>query len=439
MEVREASAAYAVTATPQVPKGYKQTEVGVIPEDWELNKLGKHATFKTGPFGSALHQSDYVDSGVPVINPMQIIDGKIQPTPSMAVTEQAARKLSEFRLSAGNVVIGRRGEMGRCAVVRNDEHGWLCGTGSMIIRTGPSLDACFIQRVLSSPPIIAEIENASVGSTMINLNQGTLGNLLVPLPPTKAEQEAIAEALSDADALIESLERLLAKKRHLKQGAMQELLTGKKRLPGFSGEWEVKRLGELAEMGSGGTPLSSIPAYYDGNIPWVAISDMTKGGKIIESTERNLTALGLANSAAQMFPAGTVLYAMYASLGECSIAGGSLCTSQAILGIRPKSSLNAGFLYYYLTSLKSAVKTLGQQGTQSNLNKGMVQDFRINLPSIAEQTAIAAILSDMDAELAALEAKLAKARSLKQGMMQELLTGRIRLVKLGSNAVHAGC
>src|SRR5206468_4295485 len=123
-----------------------------------------------------------------VINPMQIVDGRILPTSSMAITEQAAQKLSEFRLSTGNVVIGRRGEMGRCAFVRATQQGWLCGTGSMIIRTGPSLDARFIQRVLSSQPIIAEIENASVGSTMLNLNQGTLGNLLVPVPPTKAEQ-----------------------------------------------------------------------------------------------------------------------------------------------------------------------------------------------------------------------------------------------------------
>jgi type I restriction enzyme, S subunit len=230
------------SATLTIPAGYKLTEVGVIPEDWEVSKLGLHSTFKTGPFGSSLHQSDYVEGGIPVINPMQIVDGKIQPTPSMAVSEQAARKLSEFRLSAGDVVIGRRGEMGRCAFVQAKEHGWLCGTGSMIIRTGASLDARFIQRMLSSPPIVTAIENASVGSTMINLNQSTLGNLRVPLPPTKAEQQAIAEALSDADAFIESLAQTVAKKHQIKQGAMQELLTGKKRLTGFGGEWEVKRL-----------------------------------------------------------------------------------------------------------------------------------------------------------------------------------------------------
>ena len=193
-------------------------------------------------------------------------------------------------------------------------------------------------------------------------------------------------------------------------------------------EWEVKRLGDVAEMGSGGTPPSSVPAYYDGDIPWASISDMTKGGKVILSTDRNLTRAGFTNSAAQMFPAGTILYAMYASLGECSIAGISLCSSQAILGIRPKNKLSGEYLYYFLTSLKSVVKTLGQQGTQANLNKGMVQDFRLSLPPLAEQTAIASVLTEMDTELAVLTQRREKTRALKQGMMQELLTGRIRLV-----------
>lgn len=94
----------------------------MIPDDWNASKLGMHATFKTGPFGSALHQSDYFDGGVPVVNPMQIINGRIEPTWSMAITEKAARTLSEFRLSRGNVIIGRRGEMGRCAVVGKEHH-----------------------------------------------------------------------------------------------------------------------------------------------------------------------------------------------------------------------------------------------------------------------------------------------------------------------------
>lgn len=182
-------------------------------------------------------------------------------------------------------------------------------------------------------------------------------------------------------------------------------------------DWDAKPLGEIGD--------SLIGLTY---IPWVAIADMTGGGKYIAATERNLTSLGLANSAAQMFPAGTVLYAMYASLGECSIATVPVTTSQAILGIRPKTNLNSEFLYYLLTSWKPMVKGLGQQGTQSNLNKGIVADFKISLPAFDEQESIAAVLIEMDNELAALEARLAKTRELKQGMMQELLTGRTRLV-----------
>lgn len=410
----------------EVKPGYKQTEVGVIPEDWDVEPLGTRASFKTGPFGSALHQSDYVDGGIPVINPMHINDGRITPNATMSVSEEAARRLTDFRMKSGEIIIGRRGDMGRCAVVDEGHAGWMCGTGSMLIR--PRLDhPDFLQRILSSTVAIKAIEDASVGSTMINLNQATLSRLNIQIPPIE-EQDAIATALSDMDALLDGLDRLIAKKRAIKQATMQQLLTGQTRLPGFGGEWEVKRLGDLAEMGSGGTPLSSVPAYYDGEIPWVSISDMTKGGKFISNTERNLTALGLANSAAQIFPANTVLYAMYASLGECSIAGIPVCTSQAILGIRTKGNLDAFFLYYYLTSLKPSIKNLGQQGTQANLNKGMVQDFCINLPEIEEQTAIATVLSDMDAEITALETRRNKTRALKQAMMQELLTGRTRLI-----------
>jgi type I restriction enzyme S subunit len=423
--------------------GYKHTEVGVIPEDWKISNLGTHATFKTGPFGSALHQSDYVDDGVPVINPMQIVDGKIQPTPSMAITEEAARTLSEFRLSEGNVVIGRRGEMGRCAFVRAEEHGWLCGTGSMIIRTGPSLDARFIQRVLSSPPIIAEIENASVGSTMINLNQGTLGNLLVPLPPTKAEQEAIAETLSDADALIESLEQLLSKKRQVKQGAMQELLTGKKRLPGFSGEWEMKRIGELGNFlkGSGVTKDQTLT----GNLPCVRYGEIyTRHNDYIKTFYSWISPDVAAMATCLRY--GDILFAgsgeTKEEIGKCvafvnnhaTYAGGDI----VILRTEKADPL---FLGYYLNTapINRQKASRGQGDAVVHIGAVALAEIQGIFPSVPEQTAIAAILSDMDAETAALEAKLAKARQLKQGMMQELLTGRIRLVLPSESGDNAQC
>ncbi|NLG64289.1 MAG: restriction endonuclease subunit S, partial [Actinobacteria bacterium] len=129
-------------------------------------------------------------------------------------------------------------------------------------------------------------------------------------------------------------------------------MTGRTRLPGFSGDWETTKLGEVASMGSGGTPLSSVPRYYGGGIPWVSISDMTRGGKYIAETETTLTKEGLASSAAKMYEPGVVLYAMYASLGECSLAVGRVTSSQAILGIKVGPRLDREFLYYWLQYLK---------------------------------------------------------------------------------------
>ncbi|MGB4227253.1 MAG: restriction endonuclease subunit S [Candidatus Dechloromonas phosphoritropha] len=387
--------------------GYKQTEVGVIPEDWDVSLFSEVFSITAGGDVDPKRSQSFQD------------DIHCYPIYSNALTNNGHYGYCSYAdHPAGSLTITARGMVGSANF---RDHAYTAIGRVLVLQPKNDIAGIYFAETVNNR---VKFANESTGVPQLTAPQ--ISKYLLPVPPLP-EQQAIADALSDADALIESLEQLVAKKRHLKQGTMQELLTGKKRLPGFSGEWAEKRLGELAEMGSGGTPLSSVSEYYDGDIPWVSISDMTKGGKVIESTERNLTALGFANSAAQMFPTDSVLYAMYASLGECSIAGVSLCASQAILGIRVKSNLSSEFLYYYLTSLKPIVKSIGQQGTQSNLNKGMVQDFRISLPPVAEQTAIATILSDMDAEIAELETQLAKTRALKQGMMHKLLTGEIRL------------
>jgi type I restriction enzyme S subunit len=403
--------------------GYKQTEVGVIPEEWEASLLDSIAKRGSGHTPDKKHP-EYWNGQIkwisladsPALDQVHIADTYASVTPAGIANSSAVVH------PAGTVVLSRDAGVGKSAIMKTD---MAVSQHFMAWRCGPKLDNFFLYYWLQSAK--PEFERIANGSTILTIGLPYFRELKIPHPPLP-EQRAIATALSDVDALLAALDRLIAKQRDLKQAAMQQLLTGQTRLPGFTGKWETKRLGEIAEMGSGGTPPSSVSAYYDGDIPWVSISDMTRGGKVIMSTDRNLSRSGFTNSAAQMFPVGTVLYAMYASLGECSVAGISLCTSQAILGIRPKDRLDGEFLYYYLTSLKASVKSLGQQGTQSNLNKGMVQGFSLSLPPLPEQTAIATVLSDMDLELAALEQRRDKTRALKQGMMQELLTGRTRLL-----------
>ncbi|MGD9851203.1 MAG: restriction endonuclease subunit S [Nitrospirales bacterium] len=268
--------------------------------------------------------------------------------------------------------------------------------------------------------------SATHGGVFTNLTTSGVKEFRVPLPPTKAEQEAIAEALSDADTLIEALEQLLTKKRHLKQGAMQELLTGKTRLPGLSGEWEVKPLGDIARFFSGGTPPTAIASYYGGDIPWITSGNLNKS--FVRDVEGSITKEGLESSSAKMVEADTLLIALYgATSGVTAISKIRAAINQAVLAIIPQSD-SSFFLFYKLSHLKDWIINTYTQGGQPNLSGDIVKSIKLALPTIEEQTAIAAILSDMDAEIAALETKLTKTRQLKQGMMQELLTGRIRLV-----------
>ncbi|HAJ7428510.1 TPA: restriction endonuclease subunit S [Escherichia coli] len=276
-----------------------------------------------------------------------------------------------------------------------------------------------------------DLDAQSTQNAQKNINLQVLKPLLILTPPY-AEQKKIAKILSTWDNAISVTEKLLANSQQQKKALMQQLLTGKKRLLDergvrFSGEWKRVKLGAIADMNSGGTPKSTVEEYYGGNIPWVSISDMTSNGKWIATTEKYLTELGLNSSSARIYPKNSVLYAMYASIGECSIAAVNLTSSQAILGIRPKDCLNYEFLYFYLTSLKEKIKLQGQQGTQSNLNAGMVKEFELDLPSIREQQKIAAVLSVADAEISTLEKKLACLRDEKKALMQQLLTGKRRV------------
>lgn len=413
----------------EVKPGYKQTDVGMIPQDWDVSTLQQLCV----KIQDGTHFSPTIRGGEFLyVTSKNIGFGVLDVTDAPRIDAAQHRSIyARCDVRRGDVLLTKDGaNTGNAALNTLDEEFSLLSSVAFL-RFDPRRHSSsyFLQQILAGGGQ-RRIKEAMSGNAITRLTLAKINKLIFP-HPLLPEQHAIATALSDVDALLNGLDRLIAKKRDLKQAAMQQLLTGQTRLPGFHGEWEVKRLGEVAEMGSGGTPLSSVPAYYGGDIPWVSIADMTRGGKVINMTEKTLTPLGLANSAAQMFPAGTVLYAMYASLGECSIAGIPVCTSQAILGIRPKERLHNEYLYYFLTAIRAVVKTLGQQGTQSNLNKGMVQDLRLGLPSRNEQIAIATVLSDMDAELAALEARRDKTRALKQAMMQELLTGRTRLVTTG--------
>lgn len=394
----------------------------MVPEGWEHKSLEavsniidcKHRTPK------------YVESGVPLVSPGSIKWGPIDLiSPTKRVSYEEYESLMDHcTVDVGDLVLSRNQSVGVASFIDTNRP-FVLGQDTVLIKP-IDIDSKFLFYDLQSTETQRMIFKLAGGSTFSRINLGDIRKLKGIYPPLH-EQKKIAQILSTWDKAIITTEKLLANSEQQKKALMQQLLTGRRRFPGFSEKWENVRLGNVADMNSGGTPKSSKAEYYEGDIPWVSIADMTQHGKYIVKTKRNITLLGLKNSSAKLYPENTVLYAMYASIGECSIAKIKLTSSQAILGIRPKSELNNFYLYFYLSSLKNKIKLQGQQGTQSNLNAEMVKNFRFKLPLLHEQTKIVAMLTVSDQEIETLQQKLRYLKQEKKALMQQLLTGKRRV------------
>ena len=228
--------------------------------------------------------------------------------------------------------------------------------------------------------------------------------------------------LADVDELLATLDQVIAKKRDLKQATMQQLLTGKTRLPGFSGEWEVKRLGDICELKMGRTPPRLNPAFWGEGYVWLSIADLQS--KLVSSSKEQVTEAAAATM--ELIPKGTLLMSFKLSIGRLCFAGCDLFTNEAICSFNSLTA-NADYLYYALERVDFSL--YGKQAVKGyTLNKKSLKTVKVTLPTAAEQAAIAKVLSDMDAELSVLESRRDKTRNIKQAMMQELLTGKTRLV-----------
>ena len=273
---------------------------------------------------------------------------------------------------------------------------------------------------------LKEIANYGARYDRLGINDKMLLSIPILLPPLE-EQKRIAEVLSLCDEVIENLTELIDKKEQYKKGVMQRVLSGEVRFKGFTDEWKTVRLGNITEMSSGGTPNTKNKEYWNGNIVWVTIKDITSANNFLYDSEKKITKKGLENSSAKMFPINTILYAMYASIGECIISKVECTTSQAILGIECSEKIDFMFLYYLLVSYKNNAKRMRQTGTQPNLNKQIVSDFEFNIPSLEEQKKIAGLLSVIDEEIENLKKQLELRKQQKKGLMQRLLTGEVRI------------
>lgn len=394
-----------MTIQEEIKGGYKQTELGTIPQEWDVTRIVDVASITTG----SRNTQDRIDTG---IYPFFVRSQTVERINSYSFDGEAV-------LTAGDGV--GTGKIFHYINGKFDLHQRVY----QIFNFSPRLNGFFFYLYFASK-FFDRIVSMTAKSSVDSVRREMIADMLMPLPPP-AEQRAIAAALADADALVAALEGMIAKKRDLKQAAMQHLLTGKTRLPGFSGEWEVKQLGELiASIGDGGTPATKNPEYFGGDIPWVVIDDIQSE---IWKTQTSISELGLSRCSAKLWPAGTLILSTGATIGEVGIAKVALATKQGICGIvfQPKKAV-ADFMKYWVAANRPLLMAKAQGSTIFEVRPPTLAKIEGSFPAVEEQTAIAEVLSDMDADLAALETQAAKARAVKQGMVQELLTGRVRLV-----------
>lgn len=427
-----------------VKPGYKQTEIGVIPEDWEVKSfkdVGEY--FK----GAGISMKDITLSGFPCI-----MYGDIY------VKFDTFFKSCDYRIDAitakksvvakpGDLLFTASGEtaedIGRCVSYQGSEPIYI-GGDIIALRPSSEYDSLFLSYVQNSDYLKKQKASFAQGYSVVHIGTSNLQKVKFACPNTLEEQRRIAEALSDMDSFITSLEKVIEKKKAIKQGTMRELLTGERRLPGFlckrdykqteigviPTDWEVCLLGNVANIFRGGSPRP-IQKYITGlqdGINWIKIGDVKETSKYITSTEEKIIPSGVKYS--REVHAGDFILSNSMSFGRPYILAINGCIHDGWLTIQDyQNAYFKDFLYYLLSSENVFQQYVAMAAGSSvkNLNKEKVASLILPLPPLDEQRNIAKILSDMDSEIEALERKLDKYRAVKRGMTQELLTGKIRL------------
>ncbi|MFA5055592.1 MAG: restriction endonuclease subunit S [Dehalococcoidia bacterium] len=425
----------------------------MIPSEWQEKPL-REISLMHGRIGwQGLTQAEFTSNAEDpfLITGVDFRDGGIDWDTAYHVSHERYDVAPQIQLRSGDVLMTKDGTIGKMLYVEHIPYPGLATLNSHLLVLRPihnSYIPSFLFYQMLSRRFSEYIEQNKSGSTFFGLSQEATGRYMTLLPPL-AEQEAIAAALSDADALIEALEQLIAKKRQIKQGAMQELLTGKRRLPGFfshamskteigdfPSDWSIVSLGFIVDQKRrirygivqpgifypNGRYMIRGQDYSEAK-GWAAPEHVFRVSPLIEEKYRNarvregdliMTIVG---------------YCGHVEMVPSWLDGANLTQTTARIAI-DSARANPIFCKYTLQSqaVRGQVVNFLKGAAQPGLNCGDVEQFLVPLPPIKEQTAIATILSDMDADIVALEKKLAKARQVKQGMMQELLTGRIRLV-----------
>ena len=415
---------------------FKDTEVGRIPLDWDATSIDKLCTLKARigwqglTTGEYLLQGDYI-----LITGTDFKDGYIDWKNCCYVSKWRYDQDNNIQIKEGDVLISKDGTIGKVAFLNSIPGPGTLNSGVFIVRPkqGDIVNQAYLSWIFKSIWFKSFIDQLTAGSTINHLYQKDFVKFQLVYPKDKSEQTRIATALSNIDALISELGRLIEKKHAIKQGAMQQLLTGKKRLKGFSELWTQKKLGEDATILRGGSPrpIEDYITDSQNGLNWIKIGDVKPEDKYLRKTAEKIKKEGLSKT--RQVKKGDLILSNSMSFGRPYILDIDGCIHDGWLVIQDyQEAYDMQFLYYILCSdaIMNQYVSMAAGSSVQNLNKEKVANVLLYVPtSLQEQSAIASVLSSMDEEISALEAKRKKYTAIKQGMMQQLLTGKIRLIE----------
>ncbi len=414
--------------------GYKKTKVGWIPEEWEMQHL-RECSVKIGsgvtPRGG---DSAYTDSGVPFLRSQNVLSGEYSSNGLKYIPAETHKKMKGSALQSDDILFNITGaSIGRCCLFPAHLKEGNVNQHVCIVRLKKGHNAFLFMNTLNSVVAKKQLHENQAGGGREGLNFKNLGGFKIPVP-SLAEQEAIAEVLECWDAGIRSMEKKIEVKLQLKKGLMQKLLSGQSRLSGFSNDWKTATLGNEASLITKGTTPTSIgKAFTDKGINFIKIESLTPEGKLLKHKTAFIDAETHKQLKRSQLCANDILISIAGALGRVAIVSNEIIpanTNQALAIVRLKedSSLNLKYLFWSLNGddIKTHIKSINVQAAQANLSLKDVSNFKISLPSIDEQQAIAEVLTDADTEIEKLEAKLARWKDQKKYLLNELVTGSIR-------------
>ncbi|MCW4579543.1 restriction endonuclease subunit S, partial [Gluconacetobacter entanii] len=349
-----------------------------LPADWRSTFVGNEF-FLT--LGKMLDADKNVGVPKPYLGNKSVRWGRIDIN-DLSLIKLTPSDLHRYRLADGDLLVCEGGDVGRSAIWSGQLEECYFQKALHRVRSRGGYSAVLLRYLLEFYSKTGFLLNFATQTSIAHLPKDKFE--VMPLPkPSMGEQKAIAGALSDADTLIDELERLIAKKRLIKQGAIQELLTGRRRLPGFSDSWVKKVLPELAEIRSGGTPSTTNSELWDGDIAWCTPTDITalKGNRFLSQTSRYITELGLRKSAAELLPAGTIVMTSRATIGECAIAMIPMSTNQGFKNFISRPGIDRDFLFYLLSAQKIGFIELCSGSTFLEIGMSQLRKYHVRVPS----------------------------------------------------------